>query len=218
MTDPRFKAFEAARTEGGALNARDVAMIHAALDAVGWARADAPSKVSGGFDAALAEILRHEGGYANHPADPGGRTMLGVTQRVWEAWTGRSATEAEMRSLTPEKVAPVYRKNYWDVVHGDELPPGLALCVFDFGVNAGPARAIRYLQNMIGADRDGKFGPATKAALDSFVATVGDAEAVRRYQQARRGYYRQLPTFGTFGKGWLRRVDEVETAALRLVK
>lgn len=142
--------------------------------------------------------------------------MLGVTQRVWEDWTGKPANESEMRSLTREKVAPLYRKNYWDAVCGDELPGGLALCVFDMAVNAGPARAARYLQKTVGAQQDGQIGPNTIAAVNAYVANNGEAAAVRGYQQARRGYYRQLGTFATFGKGWLRRVDDVESAALRL--
>lgn len=171
--------------------------------------------VADAFATALKEILKHEGGYANHPRDPGGETMLGVTKRVWEAWTGKP--EKNMRGLTVEMVAPVYRKNYWDVLRCDELPPALALCVFDFGVNAGPGRAARYLQKLVGALQDGQIGQATIAAVKSWTGQHGVAQAVRDYQQLRRGYYRQLGTFATFGKGWLRRVDDVESAALRMV-
>lgn len=170
----------------------------------------------GDFKAALKVILHHEGGFVNHPRDPGGMTNLGVTRNTWEAWTKRKASEADMRALTPDKVAPLYEARYWDAVRCDDLPAGLALCVFDFAVNAGPGRAARYLQRMVGAGADGQVGPATIAAVQSFVAQHGAAEAVRQYQQARRTYYRQLPTFSTFGRGWLRRVDEVETEALRL--
>ena len=212
--DPRRAAFEAARAEKGGLDAGDVAMIHAALDAIGWPRDAIAPQPADAFSAALAEILKHEGTYANHPRDPGGETMLGVTKRVWEAWTGKP--EKNMRGLTVEMVAPVYRKNYWDVLHCDELPPALALCVFDFGVNAGPARAARYLQKLVGAAQDGAMGPATVGAVKLWVAQHGAAQAVRDYQQLRRGYYRQLGTFATFGKGWLRRVDDVESAGLRL--
>jgi lysozyme family protein len=209
---PIFAAFR--EFMGGALTAGETAKLDAFLDQF-RPRGSAPT--ADAFAAALTEILRHEGGYADHPKDPGGRTMLGVTQRVWEDWTGKPANEAEMRSLTREKVAPLYRKNYWDAVHGDELPGALALCVFDFAVNAGPSRAARYLQKAVGAAQDGQIGPATLAAVDAYVTNNGVAAAVREFQQARRAYYRHLGTFPTFGKGWLRRVDEVETAALRLI-
>lgn len=168
------------------------------------------------FDAALAEVLKHEGGYVNHPSDPGGRTNRGITQRTWEAWTGKPASEADMRGLTMADVRPLYRKRYWDEVRGNDMPGALALCVFDFAVNAGPARAARFLQRMVGAAQDGVIGPATIAAVDGYVSAHGVPAAVRAYQAARRDYYRSLATFPTFGKGWLRRVDEVEAAALEM--
>ena len=168
------------------------------------------------FPECLKIVLKHEGGYVNHPKDPGGRTNLGVTQRVWEAWVRRKVTEAEMRGLTREMVAPLYRKNYWDRVRAPELPPGLDLHVFDFGVNAGPARAIRYLQMMVGANPDGKFGPLTMRALSNYLDQYGTPAAIRRYGDLREQYYRQLRTFPTFGRGWLRRNREVTAAALEM--
>lgn len=169
------------------------------------------------FDPALALILKSEGGYVNNPRDPGGMTNLGVTRRVWEDWCGHVVSEADMRGLTPAKVAPVYRARYWNALHCDSLPGALALCVFDFGVNAGISRAARYLQMMAGASPDGHIGQATLRAVQQYATTHGLAEAVRTYQQERRAYYRSLSTFPTFGKGWLRRVDETETAALKMV-
>lgn len=168
------------------------------------------------FPECLKIVLKHEGGYVNHPKDPGGRTNLGVTQRVWEAWTGRKATEQEMRSLTVDMVAPLYRQKYWDKVRGRDLAPGLDLHVFDFGVNAGPARAIRYLQMMVSTNPDGQFGPATMRALSNYIDQYGTAKAITRYGELREEYYRQLRTFPTFGKGWLRRNREVTAAALEM--
>lgn len=170
------------------------------------------------FPKALQIVLKHEGGYVNHPRDPGGRTNLGVTQRVWEAWIGRGATEQDMRALTPAKVAPLYRQKYWDKVRAPDLPPGLDLHVFDFGVNAGPARAIRYLQMMVGTNPDGRFGPATMRALSNYIDQYGTRKAVTRYGELREQYYRSLRTFATFGRGWLRRNREVTAAALEMGK
>jgi lysozyme family protein len=79
------------------------------------------------FDDALKAILKHEGGYVNHPKDPGGMTNLGVTKKVWEAWVGKAVDEKEMRALTPEVVGPMYKKKYWDAVKADEMPDGLGL-------------------------------------------------------------------------------------------
>lgn len=183
-----------------------------ALDAaIDEAEGKEPIK-SDAFSTALDIILRHEGGYVNHPSDPGGRTNMGVTQRTWEAWTGKPASESIMRNLTRADVTPVYRKNYWDAVSGDELPGPLALCVFDFAVNAGPSRATKLLQRVLGVAQDGKIGPMTIAAANA--GSVVDL--VTKYQDGRRGFYKSLSTFNTFGKGWLRRVDEVQAAAMRM--
>lgn len=168
------------------------------------------------FDAALKVILKKEGGYVNHPLDKGGPTNLGVTQRVWQQWTGR--IDVDMRSLTPAKVAPLYKTWFWDKVMGDDLPPAVALCVFDFAINASPARAIKLLQLQVGAVRDGVMGRKTLQAVQQYVQAHGIAKLVRGYQNARRDYYKALDTFDTFGRGWLRRVDAVETEALRLIK
>ncbi len=99
-----------------------------------------------------------------------------------------------------------------------DLPVGISLCVFDFSVNAGPSRGARYLQRLVGAIQDGKVGPGTIAATKAFVTKHGSVEAIRQYQDSRRGYYQSLPTFKTFGKGWLRRVVDVETEALRMAR
>ena len=96
-------------------------------------------------------ILHHEGGYVNHPKEVGGETNLGVTKRVYEEHGGTK----DMKDLTFEDVAPIYKKSYWDRVKGDELPVKLDLCVFDFGVNVGTGRAAKYLQNLVGTTADG---------------------------------------------------------------
>lgn len=168
------------------------------------------------FNRCLEIILHHEGGYVNHPKDPGGRTNLGVTQRVYEEWIGHPVSEAIMKGLTVDHVRALYKAKYWAVVKADELPAGLDLCVFDFGVNAGPGRAVRYLQRMVGAVEDGQIGPRTISLVQQYIRGVGAVEAVQRYQDARRGYYRKLSTFPTFGRGWLRRVDEVEASAVKM--
>lgn len=155
----------------------------------------------------LSIILKHEGGYVNHPSDPGGMTNLGVTKRVWEEWTGKPATEADMRSLTPEQVAPLYKKRYWDAVRGDDLPAGVDLCVFDCAVNSGVGRAAKFLQRVAGVAQDGQIGPATLAA----VAKMQPETIIADFCHHREAFYRSLDTFAVFGKGWMRRLDETES-------
>ena len=154
-------------------------------------------------------MLASEGGFSNHPSDPGGMTNLGVTKATWENWVGRESDEAEMRGLTPEKVEPLYKKKYFDAVRGDELPVGLDYLMFDFAVNAGAGRAIKTLQTAVGVTPDGGFGPMTMAAVQA----VDPNELIERFSQAKEDFYRSLTTFATFGKGWLNRVADVKVKA-----
>jgi len=171
----------------------------------------------GNFEPSLKEVLIHEGGYVNHPSDPGGRTNLGVTQRVYEEWVGYPVNEAIMRKLTVDHVKTLYKVRYWDAIHCDDLSIGLDLCVFDFGVNAGTSRAARYLQRMVGAKEDGVIGPRTLSSVRQMAKDIGISGCIMRYQDMRRDYYRMLKHFPTFGKGWLRRVKEVEHTALKMI-
>ena len=165
------------------------------------------------YEKCLETILHHEGGYVNHPDDPGGETNLGVTKRVYEEWGGTK----DMKDLTVEDVAPIYKKNYWDGVKGDELPSGLDLCVFDFGVNAGTGRAAKYLQNMVGATADGAIGPATLRTVHAYVQIEGLEHTIGEYQHKRQGYYEGLKHFATFGRGWTRRVSETTALAFEMI-
>ena len=164
------------------------------------------------YDKCLETILHHEGGYVNHPEDPGGETNLGVTKRVYQEWGGTK----DMKDLTFDDVAPIYKKNYWDKMKCDDLPSGLDLCVFDFGVNAGPGRAAKYLQSLIGTVADGGIGPNTLAKLKEYTDETGVKETITNYQNERQSYYEKLSTFKTFGRGWTRRVEETTKLALEL--
>jgi lysozyme family protein len=161
------------------------------------------------FESALKAVLHHEGGYVDHPKDPGGRTNLGVTQKVWEEWVGHEVDEKQMRALTPEVVGPMYKAKYWDKIKGDDLPTGVDYCVFDAAVNSGPGRAAKWLQGCVGVEQDGGIGPKTLAA----VATFDPADLVEDYAKRRLSFLMDLPHWGTFGKGWGRRVAAVQTVA-----
>ena len=144
-------------------------------------------------------------------------TNLGVTKRVYEEWVGYAVSEHTMQNLTEEDVAPIYKKNYWDRVKGDDLPEGLNLCVFDFGVNAGTGRSAKYLQTMIGTVVDGGIELNTLRTLDEHVSLVGLQETIEQYQENRQRYYEKLKTFQTFGRGWTRRVNETTQSALKMI-
>jgi lysozyme family protein len=162
------------------------------------------------FEAALKAILHHEGGFVNHPKDPGGMTNLGVTKKVWEEWVGHQVDERTMRNLTPELVGPMYKAKYWDKIKGDDLPTGVDYIVFDAAVNSGPGRAAKWLQACVGVEPDGGIGPKTLAAVNAFDAN----QLIEDYAKRRLSFLMDLQTWDTFGKGWGRRVAEVQKTGL----
>lgn len=160
------------------------------------------------FEKALEIVLRKEGGFVNHPDDPGGATNLGITRRTLADWWGRPASVADVRALTPADVAPIYRARYWDVCRCAELPHGLDLVVFDCAVNQGPGRAKRLLQRSLGVAEDGILGPVTMtAAAESDAASLVDEMVSRRAV-----HYASLQS--TFHLGWFRRLIEIHRRAL----
>ena len=135
--------------------------------------------------------------------------MKGITLATFTNFLGRPATEEELRNISDAQIYAIYSRNYWDRVAGDRLPAGLDLCVFDMAVNAGVSRAVRMLQEIVGSTADGVLGPRTLAT----VAEQDVLSLIRQYSEERRRFYKSLKTFPTFGRGWLRRVDEVEAKA-----
>ncbi len=165
------------------------------------------------FPAALALVLAHEGGYVDHPLDPGGATNMGITRATLAGWRGRPVAKAEVMALGRAEAAAIYRARYWNAVQADELPAGVDLVVFDAAVNSGPARAMRWLQQAMGLPPDGVMGPMT---LDR--ARAADAaDTIRAFGRLRLAFLARLTTWRAFGRGWSRRVRETETAALALV-
>jgi lysozyme family protein len=166
------------------------------------------------FEECLARVLKHEGGYSHDPLDSGGRTNLGVTQRVWEEFVGHPVSEADMRALTPEKVGKLYKQKYWNAAYCEVLPRGLDYVVFDFAVNAGTGRAVKTLQSAIGVVADGIIGPRTMAAING----ANPKKLVDDYSDERTDFYQGIvarrPDQARFINGWLRRVEEARATAL----
>lgn len=175
---------------------------------------EAASLPKGRFDACLPIILHHEGGYVDHPRDPGGCTNLGITRRTLQDWRGRATTCQDVRALTMREAGDIYRARYWDAVQAASLPPGLDLLVFDCAVNSGPAQAARWLQRAVGVADDGRIGPVTLAAVKRHSA----GGMIFAIVGARMAFLRLLSTWGEFGKGWERRVTAVQADALRMAK
>jgi len=149
------------------------------------------------FTEALSVILFHEGGYVNHPADPGGETNFGITKRV----ARESGYIGPMREIPMGVVETIYREKYW-IEYYDQIPLGVATNVFDGAVNSGPARSVRWLQEAVGAVVDGRFGPKTLAAVKS----MDPGEVVRKYNGVRLRFLADLGTWQTFSRGWVKRI------------
>lgn len=173
------------------------------------------------WDKSFDHVIAHEGGFSADTRDPGnklpdgrpGSTMWGCTQANWEAYIGKQVTHDDMRALTKEDVKPLYKRDYWDAVKGDDLPAGVDYAVFDMAINGGPGRAKKLLQTALGVTADGAIGPGTLAAIQA----ADGVELLQKFSDAKEAFYRSLPTFETYGKGWLRRVAEVQTAATTMV-
>lgn len=161
------------------------------------------------YQESLAMVLVFEGGYVNHPKDPGGATNKGVTQKTYNAYrTGKGETVRSVKEITKEEIHEIYKKQYWDAVQGDKLPAGIDGTLFDGAVNSGPSRSVMWLQKALGVGADGVIGQQTLAALRG----VNDHDAlITKILNERMKFLKQLKTWNDFGKGWTKRVDQLRT-------
>lgn len=146
------------------------------------------------FDDAFEIVLGHEGGFVDHPADPGGATNFGISQRAYPG--------EDIRGMTVERAKEIYRRDYWGPAGCDALPPGIRLHVFDAAVNSGPRAAAKWLQRAVGETEDGVVGPRTVQAASS----IPTPRLVARFSGIRLEALTSLPTWVAFGKGWARRI------------
>ncbi|WP_434723056.1 glycoside hydrolase family 108 protein [Mesorhizobium sp. RIZ17] len=164
------------------------------------------------FARSLTLVLKSEGGWSDNSADPGGATMKGVTLANFRRYVKADATKADLRKITDDQVATVYRRFYWDAVAGALLPDGVDYAVFDFAVNSGPGRAAKYLQACAGVAQDGRIGPATIAA----VKAKPSGAIIDNLCDARLSFLERLPTWKDFGRGWSSRVATVRKTSLSM--
>ena len=148
------------------------------------------------FDQCFDKLIASEGGYVNHPADPGGETNFGISKR--------SYPQVDIKNLTRDAARQIYKRDYWDRAQCDKLPPTLAYLLFDCAVNSGIGQAIRFLQRALSVADDGVLGPQSIAAIQRM-----DSESLcARFLGQRLDFMTRLSTFEVFGKGWSRRVAE----------
>lgn len=155
------------------------------------------------FARCLELVFKHEGGYVNDARDPGGETRYGISKRAYP--------NEDIANLTRERAAELYERDYWRLMHGEELPFPLAVSVFDAAVNSGVRRSIQWLQNALHIPCDGKFGAQTLAA----VASCNLAGTAQRYAEIRLDFLERDPHWPTYGVGWKRRVQDTLHEALQ---
>ena len=158
-------------------------------------------------------VIVNEGGYVDNKLDPGGATNWGCTQAVWEGYIGHKVSVDDMKALTKEDVKPLYKKRYWDAIHGDAIPSGLDYCLFDCAINSGVNRTAKIIPEIVGDFADGAIGNNTVSAITQ----LNPVTAINEFCDKRQAFLESLKTFPVFGKGWSKRVSEVRTRALEMV-
>jgi lysozyme family protein len=165
------------------------------------------------FNESLRRLLKHEGGYTNHPSDPGGATNFGITIHDYRKYINPQGTASDVRAMNVEEAKSIYRAKYWDVQRCDDLPSGVDYAIFDYGVNSGVGRSGKVLRRILGM-------PDNTHVITNAVVTAArkrDAsELVRAICDERLAFLKRLKTWDTFGKGWGRRVAEVKSYSLKL--
>ena len=158
----------------------------------------------------LDMILKHEGGYVNHPDDPGGETKFGISKRAYP--------NLEIDKLSESDAKVIYEQDYWERIKGSDLPIGVACATMDYAVNSGISRASKALQSVCGITKgDGIIGPNTLNAVWSTVNDTSEIKVINNLTQQRLDFIRKLSIYDTFGKGWEKRIKETEVKALELL-
>jgi lysozyme family protein len=166
------------------------------------------------YEFCLDRVLAHEGGYTNHPADPGGPTNFGITIFDYRKYIKPDATAADIRAMKVDEAKTIYRARYWDAQRCDELPAGVDYVVFDYGVNSGTGRSGKVLRRAL------RLPDHSSIVNDEVIAAAKAAEAnalVIAICDERRRFLQSLKTWTVFGAGWDRRVTEVRSAALAMI-
>jgi lysozyme family protein len=181
--------------------------------------ATVPAPQVDNFDECLRLVLGAEGGYVDDPDDSGGPTKFGITLATLQDWrrhkgSNLPVTAQDVQQMTREEACEIYRSNYWNPLRCSDLPKGVDLVVFDFGVNAGPRRSAEVLQKVVGVEQDGSVGPITLHA----VGAISPIKIIHEFSARRLELYASFPGFAKFGKGWTNRTMAMEQAALKMAE
>lgn len=168
--------------------------------------------MKGNFNRSLEHVLVHEGGWADHPRDPGGATMKGVTLLTYRRHYGEDRNKEDLRNISLSELRKIYKEGYWDKSRGDDLAAGIDYAVFDASVNSGPRRAASWLQEAVGVMQDGVIGINTLAKINK----SDPHKVIKTMCEVRINFLRNLNTWDVFGVGWQRRVDGVRNVTIRM--
>lgn len=152
------------------------------------------------FTQFINRVLEHEGGYVNHPQDPGGETNHGITKRT----ARENGYTGSMRTMTRAQAVEIYRKAFWQRYRADQMPEAVAFQFLDACINHGYGNAARMLQRAAGVADDGVIGAVSLAAVNK----LPENDLLLRFNAERIVFYTKLSTFTTFGKGWVKRVAQ----------
>lgn len=166
-------------------------------------------KMKKNFDVWVSKILRLEGGFVNNPNDLGGCTNKGITLETFKDFYGRGNTVDDLKCITDEQAAEIYRKNYWDKVKAERIDfSPLSYLLADFAVNSGVRTAVKGIQKIVGVEVDGIIGNMTLNAINEYDGT----ELFNRLKEYRVEHYQKIvennPSQKIFLRGWLNRLDE----------
>lgn len=164
------------------------------------------------WDKSFNYVIQSEGGYADLDGDTGGPTNHGCTQAVWEEYVGHPVTVEDMKNLTVEDVKPLYKKRYWDAIHGDALPSGLDYAMFDASINSGIGNSSRWIQEIVGVPVDGAIGNNTVSAISQ----INPVTLINEFSDKRLVFLQRLKLWPKYGDGWGKRVELVRIRAIEM--
>lgn len=168
--------------------------------------------MTGNFKTCLALLLIHEGGFVDHPKDPGGATNKGVTLKTYREFCGQAKTVEDLKNISDADLEHIYHAGYWAPCQCEKLPPGVDYVVFDSAVNSGQKRAIKWLQKVCGVTQDGLVGADTiQRSLE-----IPREKQIDLICNNRLAFLHLLPVWDTFGKGWSARIENVRNKAKQL--
>lgn len=173
------------------------------------------------FDIVMNWVFTHEGGYSSDRADPGnwtgGKVGKGQLKGTKFGISAKAYPNLDIKNLTKDQARALYKRDYWDRVKGDNLPAGLDYVAYDAAINSGPAQSARWIQRAVGVAADGVIGAQTLAAIDA-AARENEEALITNATGQRLTFLKSLSTWGRYGKGWKRRVDDVRANSLKLAR